>query len=199
MIYLPQSIYGRCSSSISCNAVTYNYNRSFVTGYGNNSDSEYYSYNKVYGKTASTTGNIYGIYDMSGGAEEYVMGVYWDGTNLWSGYSQTNSQHSGFCGFLYSTNSYYSGGVAYPSNSKYYNLYTNTGTSESPVSDYNKSKQHALTETSGWYGSSTKFFVIKGCWFRRSGKLNYGSIFYYHSSYGDSSTDYGSRSALTIN
>ena len=33
-------------------------------------------YNTSLGKDASTTKNIYGIYDMSGGAYEYVMGVY---------------------------------------------------------------------------------------------------------------------------
>ena len=31
-------------------------------------------------KVASTTGNIYGVYDMSGGSWEYVMGIYNNGT-----------------------------------------------------------------------------------------------------------------------
>ena len=172
-----------------------------MTGYGPGDDFENYSYNKTYGKIASTTGNIYGVYDMSGGAYEYVMGVYWDGTNLWSGYSQTNYQHSGFSGFLSSTNSYYSGEVAYPSNSKYYNLYKNTGTYDSPVTDYNKNIQHALTETAGWY-SDTKFFVTNGNWFARGAYIQGGidaGIFSYRSECGGSNNTYGSRSVLIIN
>ena len=33
-------------------------------------------YNEVGGGNASTTGNVYGVYDMAGGAWEYVAGIY---------------------------------------------------------------------------------------------------------------------------
>ncbi len=33
-------------------------------------------YNEIGGENASTTGNVYGIYDMAGGAWEYVAGIY---------------------------------------------------------------------------------------------------------------------------
>ena len=33
-------------------------------------------YNEIGGGNASTTGNVYGIYDMAGGAWEYVAGIY---------------------------------------------------------------------------------------------------------------------------
>ena len=39
-----------------------------------------YSYNTTQGKKASTTGNVYGIYDMSGGASEAVA-CYYNGSN----------------------------------------------------------------------------------------------------------------------
>ena len=78
--YLTQSIYGRCTSSTSCTEVGINNNTSYITGYGapagSSSSVTNGTYNTTLGKNASTTGTIYGIYDMSGGAWEYVMGVY---------------------------------------------------------------------------------------------------------------------------
>ena len=78
--YLTHSIYGRCTSSTTCTEVGINNNGSYKTGYGakaGSSDSATNgAYNTTLGKDASTTKNIYGIYDMSGGRYEYVMGVY---------------------------------------------------------------------------------------------------------------------------
>ena len=78
--YLTQSIYGRCTSSTTCTEVGINNNSGYITGYGapagSSSSVTNGTYNTSLGKDASTTGTIYGIYDMSGGAYEYVMGVY---------------------------------------------------------------------------------------------------------------------------
>ena len=78
--YLTQSIYGRCTSSTSCTEVGINNNSGYLTGYGapagSNDSVTNGAYNTTLGKDASTTKNIYGIYDMSGGAYEFVMGVY---------------------------------------------------------------------------------------------------------------------------
>ena len=78
--YLTQSIYGRCTSSTTCTEVGINNNGSYKTGYGapagSSSSVTNGTYNTTLGKDASTTNNIYGIYDMSGGRYEYVMGVY---------------------------------------------------------------------------------------------------------------------------
>ena len=78
--YLTQSIYGRCTSSTSCTEVGINNKSSYITGYGapagSNDSATNGTYNTTLGKNASTTGTIYGIYDMSGGAYEFVMGVY---------------------------------------------------------------------------------------------------------------------------
>ena len=62
--YLKQSIYG-----LGITDITINNNSSFYTGGGNGT-----SYKTNIGQ--STTGNIYGVYDMSGGADEYMMGNY---------------------------------------------------------------------------------------------------------------------------
>ena len=62
--YLKQSNYG-----LGITDITINDNSSFLTGGGTGT-----SYKTNIGQ--STTGNIYGVYDMSGGADEYVMGNY---------------------------------------------------------------------------------------------------------------------------
>ena len=79
--YLTQSIYGRCVSSIACTEVGINNNSGYITGIGaapgtSNTSSTTNTYDTTVGMEASTTSNIYGIYDMNGGAWEYVMGVY---------------------------------------------------------------------------------------------------------------------------
>ena len=78
--YLTHSIYGRCISSTLCTEVGINNNSNHITGYGAPAGSAKTVANGTHdttlGKDASTTGTIYGIYDMSGGMEETVMGVY---------------------------------------------------------------------------------------------------------------------------
>ena len=64
--YLKQSKYGLGTTDIAVNT-----NSSYYTGGG---QSDAYKTNVA----QSTTGNIYGVYDMSGGAYEYVMGNYND-------------------------------------------------------------------------------------------------------------------------
>ena len=80
--YLTNSKYGRCTNE-SCTEVTINNCNTNITGIGGDTvsaskssttcatDENKYDWN---GQLASTTDNIYGVYDMSGGAAEYVMG-----------------------------------------------------------------------------------------------------------------------------
>jgi len=200
--YLTQSIYGRCTSSTSCTEIGINNNLSFVTGYGAPAGSEDIVSNGTYetelGMDASTTGNIYGVYDMSGGVYEYVMGLYWDGTKLWSGYNLYNN--SGFNGWLEEDAKEYTNGVSYPSDSKYYNTYTNTGTEEAPVTNYT-SMQHALTETSGWYGDGAQFVSASYPWVNRGGNYNCedsAGIFTFYNNWGVSDFEQGVRSSLKV-
>ena len=69
VMYLANSIYGRCTTS-SCTKITPNQNASFMTGGGN------YKSNVA----QSTTGNITGVYDMAGGSWEvtssFLNGMY---------------------------------------------------------------------------------------------------------------------------
>ena len=82
-------------------------------------------YNKASGLKSSTTHNIYGVYDMSGGAYDYAMGnvVSKNGTTMMSGY--TTYSNAGYTGVIYDDGKYsgYSGSYSYPA-SKYYDNYS---------------------------------------------------------------------------
>ena len=72
--YLSHSKYGRCTDE-TCSQTEANNCTSQITGYGPSSSciDNANKYNGDKGKLASTTGNVYGVYDMSGGTNEYVM------------------------------------------------------------------------------------------------------------------------------
>ena len=187
--YLTQSIYGRCTTSTSCTEIGINNNSSFITGYGapaGSSDSVTNgAYNTTLGKDASTTGTIYGIYDMSGGAWEYVMGVLADPNGKpRSGYSSL--YNSGFTGMLKDGTTYT--GITFP-DSKYYNLYTG--------SSYTG---HALTETKNWYGDIAFFVDSSYPWFIRGGYYSNGTragVFYFCNNIDYSNNYYSSRLVIS--
>ena len=125
-------------------------------------------------KVASTTGNITGVYDMSGGAREYVMGVFANSSGqLWSGYNtryQSGTFTSGFTGLLGSNGSSYTG-VDFP-DSKYYDVYkAANGTSINPLTacDGGICYGHGLSEVNEWYGDYAGFVSATGPWFIRGG------------------------------
>ena len=85
--YLTHSKYGRNGTE-----VTINNNSNYLTGNAGDSISATASattnaYNTEKGVLASSTGNVYGIYDISGGAHEYVAAYYNGSTNLTEGNS----------------------------------------------------------------------------------------------------------------
>lgn len=138
-----------------------------------------YSYDvEINGTGASTTGNIYGVYDMSGGAWDYVFGVMMleDGSKWTGGYNSTTGaiEYSGFSGKLGMSGTNVSG-LNWP-NSKYYNTYT---LYESPVSDtdiFIKGTNacnrgicygHALSETAGWYNNAPRYASTQFPWMRK--------------------------------
>ncbi|MGN1028492.1 MAG: hypothetical protein ACI4P7_00190, partial [Bacilli bacterium] len=128
------------------------------------------------GQLASTTGNVSGIYDMSGGLAEYVMGNY--------------------------NNTIGDAGFSNLPDTKYYNSYTNTGTEENPITNYTSDMQHALTETAGWYDDEVYFVSGSIPWFIRGGYWNgieYSGVFAYGTYDGFGYSDSGSRFSLIIN
>ena len=75
--YLSHSKYGTCTEG-TCKEIGINNNTDFITGCGaepgSSATSDCNEYNTSDGMFASTTQNIYGVYDMSGSMSEYTMG-----------------------------------------------------------------------------------------------------------------------------
>ena len=139
--YLAQSIYGRCISSTLCTEVGINNNSTYITGIGAEAGSSYNgatanSYDTTFGMRASTTGNIYGIYDMSGGAWEYVMGSY--------------SKTIGSSGFTSST---------FP-NDKYFNNYTTSSYQGHALTETNgwyNDNFGIVVSSSSWFSRGSQY------------------------------------------
>ena len=127
-------------------------------------------------KVASTTGNITGIYDMSGGAWEYVMGYYTGriGTT-WGGY--------------------YAGFSSAP-DSKYYDNYTTTDALT--ACNGGICYGHGLSEVSSWYSDYASFVGASSEWFRRGGVFSGSSAgaFSFYGYVGSAHIDYGFRAVL---
>ena len=147
-------------------------------GYLLNYNTNTRSSTRILEKVASTTGNIYGVYDMSGGAYEYVMGNF-----------ANTIGHSGF--------------TTLP-DSKYYDVYSSnifTGTSTTNINFCTLATcgGHALNETAGWYSDSSRFVYSSSAWFRRGGYYNSSAsgifYFYYHS--GTNVTSFSFRTCLS--
>ena len=98
--YLTQSSYGRNENEVTPNTNGYDTNKYIYTGYagdgtsaGNPENSKtaptnVYYYDTDKGMLASTTGNVTGIYDMSGGAWERVAGYVDNGEDGLASYGQ---------------------------------------------------------------------------------------------------------------
>ncbi len=173
--YLSHSVYGINTE------IRINNNSGYKTGCGASADnlaatsSCEITYGAASSYPQSTTGNITGIFDMSGGAYEYQMSVYTNATNdKYSGLC--NIYDSGFKG-LYGNPSYTgcdSGitsnitGLDYP-NTKYYKLYTSSGW-QSKTSYLGE----ALGETNSWYKDFNYFVSASAPWFYRGGFYSRG-------------------------
>ncbi len=159
-----------------------NNNSNNLTGYaattenGSGSTTDVAMWNTTTGYLASTTGNITGIYDMSGGAWEYVMGVMKDADgNLMSGYR--SSQNSGFNGTLHYDGSI-TDGIDFP-NSKYYdvyNYYYRTYNHSRRILGDGTGEMGPFSSVSSWYNDSAGFLNSSNPWFYRGGIYSYGSI-----------------------
>ena len=155
------------------------------------------------GPSASTTGNIYGIYDMSGGAYDYVMGniVSNDGTTMMSG--NDTDYNSGYTGIIYDSGNYtsYTGTYSYPEN-KYIDKYS-FGTSHaqrirSKLGDATKEVYN--TEDYGWYSDysylakSSYPWIIRGAFYV---DVFDGGVFISDMDHGDADSHNSSRLVIT--
>ena len=197
--YLSHSKYGINAE------VNINNNSSYKTGYsalpstiqqtypGTYGDGNTYNnaYNTSIGYLATTTGNISGIYDMSGGAHEYVAG-YMSGQLGSSGFSATTLANY---------------------DSKYYDVYSASSTMTSyqyrilgdatgemgPFKTYldgdNNSRYH-----NSWYGDGSYFVDSTYPWFNRGGYYDDGVLagqFYFNRYTGGANTNIGFRLVLS--
>ena len=185
--YLSQSKYGKLGNTnfIGSNKEIYqNKSNQYITGcsWGKPSggtSSDYgcqYTYDiDINGTGASTTGTIYGIYDMSGGAWEYVMANYNDVI--------------GSSGFI----------EPLTLDSKYYNKYTSYD--ESKACNGSTCISHGLSEIAGWYNDYQSMVIEQYPWLVRggnyyndidAGSYNFGVVA------GGTSGSYSYRLTLTL-
>ena len=168
--YLTNSNYGRCSEG-TCTRVANNDCVTFITGIGGSTvssgsssttcTSDANKYNGAKGVLASTTGNVYGVYDMSGGSNEYVMGNMSRTTDAYKFYPCSSE----FASSWYDNYS----------NQKYVNTYTNGSTSQDQTA-YNRAR---LGDATVEIVSSDDYFPFPGSsysWFQRGGYSYYGAF-----------------------
>ena len=176
--YLTNSIFGRCTGE-KCVEPSLNNCSSYITGIGGNTTisssssttctTDINKYNGEKGILASTTGNVYGVYDMSGGAEEYVMGNMSSTADSYTFYPSS----SGFASSWYDLED----------NKKYVDIYA-FGTNSVDQTAYNRGKLGDATSetklnasqgvTNGWYNQWSGFLWGSSSWFSRSS--TYSSI-----------------------
>ena len=164
--YLTESKYGRNGTEVTTN----NNGTTFYTGGG--SGTEYVS-----NTNQSSTGNIYGIYDLSGNAYEYVAG-YYNGNDADLDYGNS------FAGANKPSDAYstiYTGAIA-KSSYKY---------------------GDATYETIGWHGDYALFVNSNGPFFRRGGHFSegdYTGVFYFNLRIGerDKNGNYSFRVCLAV-
>ena len=171
--YLKQSKYGLGTTDIAVNT-----NSSYYTGGGT---SDAYKTNVA----QSTTGNIYGVYDMSGGAWEYVMG------------NMKNSSNT-----FYSSNA----GFTTAPDAKYYDSYkydssSNKTHARGKLGDATKETLATFgSNTGGWYSDYAYFLSSSYSWFLRGGFYSNGThagVFNFNKGVGGGASDSSARAVLS--
>ncbi len=174
-----------------------------------------HAYNGEIGVLASTTNTIYGIYDMSGGAYEYVMGnlTGYDNQSETSSSTYMTTQAKPPYVDLYKESPYgnFTSGVS--SGAANNPVGWGAGTDEyywnNDICTWGTCGGHALHETKQYqsvssrgqsWGRDSSYFVSSSSrWFLRGGSASNGSnagLFYSNYDYGSYASGYGFRSAL---
>lgn len=232
--YLQHSIYGSRASLRNNNQSYYltgyaasveptcGYNRENVLcNYHCHDNTCNYLYNSSLGYTASTTGNITGIYDMSGGAIEYVMGILADSTGKPPS-GRSSVYNSGFKGNYTcptcdgASSPSQTSGYEWP-DKKYYDIYTFSASDQQfgrrilgdatgemgpfGVEISATSSGTSVSNTVGsWYYDMGSFVSSSLPWFVRGSCLNHGintGMFAFASTTGAVNLSVGFRIVLT--
>jgi len=181
--YLQHSVYGSASS------VRFNNNSAYITGYasteeptkgynggtsidGNRNESTSVGVDGTYtinyknksSVVASTTGNYTGVYDISGGAWEYVM-AYTTGATTTGGSSGITSLYSNF--FTDSTYTKYWDKYSSTVNTNYNNRILGDATGEMGPFGSQTDPDNTSRYKSSWYGDYASFAYSTYPWFYR--------------------------------
>ena len=184
--YLSKSKYGAETEEVWNNA--YNQYRTGCSGTGVNATNEStcVSYNTENGQKASTTHNIYGVYDMSGGAWERVMGNY-NNLGASSGFTNqavTEINNKYIIRYKTPTENLLNGiGMDYDSSVYGDGVYETS----SNAYRYNGSSWEG-TASGSWYGDVSYLPYTSAPWFGRGGYWyngSYAGVFYFDNSYGN--------------
>ena len=213
--YLQHSAYGSATS------VRINNNSAYITGYsaiveptlgysatsieGNRYESTSIGVDGTYtvnylnrnSQVSSTTGNYTGIYDMSGGAWEYVMG-YTTGASTVGGSSGITSLYPNF--FSDSNYTKYWDKYTSTSNTNYNNRILGDATGEMGPFGSRKDPDGNTRNRSSWYDDIAQFVLSSHSWFVYGGNCNRGSstgIFAFGSNTGEILTNVGYHILLT--
>ena len=183
-----------CGPSASGNTSTYTGTGTLGANTACNSSDTSRAYNGSKGVLASTTGNIYGVYDMVGGAYEYVVG----------GYAVSNNQTS-TTNFKYAAKPPYADlyQAVYFTNDNY--LSNNDQCSWETCGGHalyeTKNAQTVSTGNESW-GQTNSYFVYSNIpWFIHGGSSDLerrAGLFYSLHDNGRASSYYGFRAALVM-
>ena len=185
--YLSKSKYGKQNEE-----VWINNSSSYITGSAGNSASAGSNtgttndYTSTQGVKASTTGTVYGVYDMSGGAWEYVAGYVNNGNSSLTSYGSSLVNGDAKTKNVYSK-------ASSDNNTNNYNA--NSG-------KYGDAVYETSTNGSGstsWYGDYSVFPNTSYPFFRRGGGYNDGTVagvFYFNNNNGNSNGSISFRPVL---
>ena len=184
--YLAQSSYGKNAE------VWINPNSNFLTGQAGTgasvgSTTSTSAYNSGNGPQASSTGTVYGVYDMSGGAYEYTAAYVANDNG-----SLTSNGASLVSGTAY-TKDVYTKGSADDRETNY-----NANSSKYGDAVYETSN-HYSSSNGSWYGDYSRFPYSTGPFFVRGGYYNYASnagLFCFSNDNGGAYSYYGFRPVL---
>ena len=176
--YLSKSKYGKQNEE-----VWINNSGSYITGSAGNSASASGNtgttndYTSTQGVKASTTGTVYGVYDMSGGAWEYVAGY------VNNGHGNLTSYGSSLVNGDAKTKNVYSKGS---SDSRDNNYSANSGKYGDAVYE---TSANGNSSNGSWYGDYSSFPNTGGPFFKRGGGYSNGAVagvFFFYVSNGNS-------------
>ena len=183
------SVYTNISSTDQNNEYGYYTYDGYLLNYNTNTKSQ----TKDLSKVASSTGNIYGIYDISGGSNEYVMGVMVSSDGKFNVASAGNWNAS-----LMPLNKYYNSySYDVSSNSTKYSTFTRGNLGDATIEVLVSS-----SDRKSWYDDLASFVASDRPWITRGSYYNdlvAPGAFYYHTGPGSHNDSVSTRSCLIVN